>query len=328
MPTLVFSQDFLDDFAKLQPIVRQKVRALPEKFEHGATSGVHLEKLNATRDDRVRTVRVDEFWRGVVVRLGNARYALLRVMAHDDAIEWAKRQRFEVNPVTGIVEIIDIPTVAEHVEAVVAATPSVEPAGLFADRRDRDFTTVGVDADLIPILRKITTEDELYSIANYLPDAQADAVLLLADGMTVEGVWEKIQADYAVNADEPVDTADIDAALDRPASRAAFAVTTNDSELLDLLTGDFEAWRTFLHPTQRMLAERPVYNGPVKITGGAGTGKTVVLMHRARSSRNNSSRTAMAPNDSWSRLTPAALPRTSTARCGRSALRSSTAVYE
>jgi superfamily I DNA/RNA helicase len=225
---------------------------------------------------------VDEFWRGVVVRLGNARYALLRVLAHDAATEWAKRQRFEINPVTGIVEIIDIPTVAEHVEAVVAATPSDEPAGLFADRRDRDFTAVGVDADLVPILRKITTEDELYSIANFLPAAQADAVLLLADGMTVEGVWEKIQADYAVAADEPVDTDDIDAALDRPASRAAFAVTTNDSELLDLLTGDFEAWRTFLHPTQRMLAERPVYNGPVKITGGAGTGKTVVLMHRAR----------------------------------------------
>src|SRR5919108_2932987 len=134
MPTLVFAKQFLDDFAKLQPVVRQKVRELPDKFEHSATTGVHLEKLNASRDDRVRTVRVDEFWRGVVVRLGNARYALLRVMAHDDAIGWAKRQRFDVNPVTGIVEILDIPTVAEHVEAS-AVGANVEPSGLFADRR-------------------------------------------------------------------------------------------------------------------------------------------------------------------------------------------------
>ena len=285
MPTLVFAKQFLDDFAKLQPVVRQKVRELPDKFEHSATTGVHLEKLNASRDDRVRTIRVDEFWRGVVVRLGNARYALLRVMAHDDAIDWAKRQRFEVNPVTGIVEILDIPTVAEHVEAVVAEASS--PAAghedtLFAHRRDRDFTTIGVAADLVPILRRITSEEELYAIASYLPDAQADAVLLLADGKTVEEVWEEIQADYAVDPEQPIDTTDIEAALVRPASKSAFTVTTNDAELLELLTGDFEAWRTFLHPTQRMLAERPVYNGPVKITGGAGTGKTVVLMHRAR----------------------------------------------
>src|SRR3954453_5308818 len=150
MPTLVFAKQFLDDFAKLQPVVRQKVRELPDKFEHAAQSGVHLEKLNASRDDRVRTVRVDDFWRGVVVRLGEARYALLRVMAHDDANDWATRQRFGVNPVTGIVEILDVPAVAEHVEAVVTADSEAETApvgSLFAERRDRDFASVGVDRD-------------------------------------------------------------------------------------------------------------------------------------------------------------------------------------
>lgn len=281
MPTLVFAKQFLDDFAKLQPVVRQKVRELPDKFEHAAQSGVHLEKLDASRDDRARTVRVDDFWRGVVVRLGEARYALLRVMAHDDANNWAIRQRFGVNAVTGIVEILDVPAVAEHVDAVVAGDAAPD-ASLFADRRDRDFTTIGVDSDLVPILRRVATEDELYSIASYLPDAQADAVLLLADGKTTEEVWEEIQSSYDVSSDEKVDPDDIESALDRPASKSSFVVTTNDTELLELLTGDFEAWRTFLHPTQRSLAEKPVYNGPAKITGGAGTGKTVVLVHRAR----------------------------------------------
>jgi len=78
--------------------VRQKVRELPDKFEDAVHSGVHLEKLQAARDDRIRTVRVDQFWRGVVVQLGDARYALLRVMPHDDAIAWAKKQRFGINP--------------------------------------------------------------------------------------------------------------------------------------------------------------------------------------------------------------------------------------
>ncbi|MEV4419508.1 UvrD-helicase domain-containing protein [Patulibacter sp. NPDC049589] len=287
MPTLVFAKQFLDDFAKLQPVVRQKVRELPDKFEHAAHSGVHLEKLNASKDDRVRTVRVDGFWRGVVVRLGEARYALLRVMAHDDANEWAVRQRFGVNPVTGIVEILDVPGVAEHVSALMGPDAGPRPSGddsaaLFSERRDRDFAQVGVDEDLVPILRRIATEEELYSIANYLPEAQADAVLLLADGKSVDEVWKEIQASYEVDPTEAIDTNDLDSALTRPASKSSFIVTTNDDELVELLTGDFEAWRTFLHPEQRKLAEKPVYNGPARITGGAGTGKTVVLIHRAR----------------------------------------------
>lgn len=285
MPTLVFAKQFLDDFARLEPVVRQKVRELPDKFEDAAHSGVHLEKLTASRDDRVRTVRVDGFWRGVVVRLGEGRYALLRVMAHDDANAWAVRQRFGVNPVTGIVEILDVPRVEERVDAVAGETSGAESdegSGVFAGRRDRDFTTLGVDPDLVPILRRIASEDELCSIASYLPEAQADAVLLLAEGKSTDEAWQELQASYSVAAAEPIDPDDIDAALERPASAAEFVVTTSDAELLELLAGDFEAWRTFLHPTQRALAERPVYSGPVRVTGGAGTGKTVVLMHRAR----------------------------------------------
>src|SRR3954471_8290933 len=206
MPTLVFAKQFLDDFATLQPPVRQKVRELPDKFENAATSGVHLEKLNAQEDARVRTVRVDQFWRGVVVRLGEGRYALLRVLGHDKAIDWAKRQKFGVNPVTGIVEILDVPTVEEHVDALVSAEPAAAAdAGLFDALRDRDFTSVGIDSALVPVLRKLNTEDELLSIASYLPDAQADAVLLLADGKSTEEVWQEIQESYAVKAGEPVD---------------------------------------------------------------------------------------------------------------------------
>jgi len=280
MATLVFAKEFLDDFAKLEPSVRQKVRELPDKFEDATHSGVHLEKLTATRDDRVRTVRVDQFWRGVVVRLGEARYALLRVLPHDDANDWARRQRFGINPVTGLIEILDIPTVEAKVDAVMATVPAQAPH-LFADRRDRDFTTVGIDEELIPLLRRIADEAELYAIANYLPDAQGDAVLLLADGKTTDEVWAELAKDYALTA-AAVDPEDIDTALKKPGTQSSFVVTTNDTELVELLSGDFEAWRTFLHPTQRAVAYRPIFNGPAKVTGGAGTGKTVVAMHRAR----------------------------------------------
>ncbi|MGI8901899.1 MAG: UvrD-helicase domain-containing protein [Nocardioides sp.] len=166
------------------------------------------------------------------------------------------------------------------VDVVVSTAPAEAPR-LFADRRDRDFTAVGIDEELIPILRRIVDEAELYAIAHYLPEAQSDAVLLLADGKTTDEVWAELAQDYELTA-AAVDPEDIDTALDKPGTRSSFVVTTNDTELVELLSGDFEAWRTFLHPTQRAVAYQPVYRGPAKLTGGAGTGKTVVAIHRAR----------------------------------------------
>jgi superfamily I DNA/RNA helicase len=161
------------------------------------------------------------------------------------------------------------------------STAPAQAPHLFADRRDRDFTTVGIDEELIPLLRRIADEAELYAIANYLPDAQGDAVLLLADGKSTDEVWAELAKDYELTG-AAVDPEDIDAALQKPGTQSSFVVTTSDTELVELLSGDFEAWRTFLHPTQRAVAYRPIFNGPAKITGGAGTGKTVVAVHRAR----------------------------------------------
>jgi superfamily I DNA/RNA helicase len=280
MATLVFEKNFLDDFAKLEPSVRQKVRELPGKFENAVHSGLHLEKPNAARDDRIRTVRVDQSARGVVVQLGDGKYALLRVLTHDDAYAWAIRQRFDVNPVTGIVEILDIPAI-EATADVVGATAAESPAGLFVGLRDRDFTAVGIDKEIIPVLRRLRSESELLAVAGLLPTAQGDAVLLLADGKAPDEVWAELSQDYALTG-EQIDTEDLTAALERPASRASFVVTSSDDELVALLSGDFEAWRTFLHPSQQWLAYRPEFKGPARVTGGAGTGKTVVVIHRAR----------------------------------------------
>ena len=280
MAELLLDKNFLAELHKLEPPVRQKVIELPGKFENAQHAGVHLEKLNGCADDRVRTVRVDQFWRGVVVKLGGARFALLRVMAHDDANAWAMKQRFGVNPVTGIVEIIDVPSVAEHVDEVTAREPSGQPS-VFDNVADKDFRQVGVDDEVVPLLRRLTDEAEVLAIASLLPKAQGDAVLMLADGSTPDEVWAALAEDYLLSNDT-IDTEDLTKALERPGTKAEFVVTSNDEELMALLSSDFEAWRTFLHPAQRAIAEKPTFNGPFRLTGGAGTGKTVVAMHRAR----------------------------------------------
>jgi len=73
---------------------------------------------------------------------------------------------------------------------------------------------------------------------------------MLADGKSTEEVWAELARDYELAGDQ-VDTEDIETAIKRPGTRSNFVVATNDAELVDLLSGDFEAWRTFLHPAQR-----------------------------------------------------------------------------
>ncbi|MCB0913933.1 MAG: AAA family ATPase, partial [Propionibacteriaceae bacterium] len=79
-----------------------------------------------------------------------------------------------------------------------------------------------------------------------------------------------------------IDTQDLVAALEAPASRKQFQVFTGEEEIAEMLAQPLAQWRVYLHHTQRELAEKEVYNGPARVTGGAGTGKTVVALHRAR----------------------------------------------
>ncbi|MFB6556973.1 UvrD-helicase domain-containing protein, partial [Streptomyces sp. NPDC056405] len=103
----------------------------------------------------------------------------------------------------------------------------------------------------------------------------------LAAGFTVEDVWRDVVAvNLAERAAEPVDTSDYETAIHR--SRTRIALVTASDELRDILDKPFAAWRVFLHPSQHKVAYRASYSGPAQVTGGPGTGKTVVALHRVR----------------------------------------------
>jgi superfamily I DNA/RNA helicase len=123
--------------------------------------------------------------------------------------------------------------------------------------------------------------DALLGVCEFLPKLTCDVLLALADGHTPEDVWSRIVA--GEQADSPVDTEDYEAAQARPATQETFVVSADAEELEQSLLRPFSEWRIFLHPTQRALAYRAKpYNGPVRVTGGPGTGKTVVAVHRVK----------------------------------------------
>ena len=262
---------FLQRYVRLQPPVRRAVDAAIMKFAEHTHAGLHLEKLAGARDPNVRTIRINNFYRGIVLALGGSKYLLYDVQPHDDANAFAVSRKFGVNQAVGVLEVRDQAGIDELDESLPATTDGAILGGVST----KDLVRLGLDEKLARLLRRISAEDDLDRIIELLPPTQAQVVTGLGAGMTVEEVWAEL-ADRIVSG---VDGDDLEAAARRTPDRIAFV--DGPVELAEILKRPFDAWRVFLHPTQRHLAYREAFNGPALVTGSAGTGKTVTGLHRA-----------------------------------------------
>jgi superfamily I DNA/RNA helicase len=277
---LAIAKDFLAEYAKLEKSVQSAVESAMAKFAEHTHAGLHLEKLQHSRDDRIRTIRVDSFWRGVVLAPESGdTYCLITVLPHDKANAYATSHRFSVNQALGVLEVRDE-------EAIQKLQPSLQAVArphdkrLFADVSDADLTRLGVDAQILPLVRLLSSDAHLEALQTVLPDAQYAALYALACGMTVEEAWAEVAQFLPTDlAPEQVDPGDLVSAMERTPGQVAFV--SGQEELQRILAYPFAAWRTFLHPSQRKIAFKPTYAGPAQVTGGAGTGKTVTALHRA-----------------------------------------------
>lgn len=273
---LAMTNEFLAGFHRLDEPMQKAVSAAFERFAEHTHAGLHLEKIENSRDPRMRTIRITGFWRGVVLApISGDEYCLIMVLPHDDAIEFAKSRAVSVNSVLGVLEIRN----AEGLDAIEPALGTIAQTTrqrLFADVKDSDLLRLGIEEQFLPLVRAVTDEALLQTLANLLPDVQYTALTGLAAGLSAEEVWAEIAA--GLGTGERVDPDDLGAAMARSDGR--IVVLESREELLEMLGRPFVAWRTFLHPTQRALAYKTGYRGPVQITGSAGTGKTVTALHR------------------------------------------------
>lgn len=297
MANLVLGKDFLRRFAELpKPIQRAVDNALAEFREH-THAGLHLEKIKGARDPRMMTIKITDGWRGVVVApMKGDVYTLQTVMTHDDANRYAKSHVVSVNQILGSLEVRD-QTALETMEPTLPEPTAGK--GLFDHVKDRDLVRLGVDPNLLTLARKITTEKELDTFANLIPSRQADALLCLAMGMTADETWSEV-AKYLVDGKPPedIDPNDLAAAAERTPDQ--YVVASGPEHLAEILSGSFAEWRTFLHPLQHRLAyresSRAPYRGPVLVSGGAGTGKTVTAVHRAAFLAHTTERSEQQPD--------------------------------
>ena len=274
---VAISDRFLEAFSEIPKNKQKKVRRFMTKFRQDPTlPGINYEKIEGAKDPKLRSVRIDQAYRGIVLKpdQGNV-YMLLWVDHHDDAYQWARNRLVQIHPETGSLQVLpieegEVPRSNGHEEV------EEDEDDLFAEHRDRELVQLGVPEVLMPLVRSIRTEEQLDDLQPYLPEEAYEALFLLAAGST----RREVDNELAYQDRSEVDTEDYAAALERPNSKRRFAVVEDDEELEQMLDAPLEMWRVFLHPSQRRLVTMHAH-GPVRVLGGAGTGKTVVAMHRA-----------------------------------------------
>ncbi|MDN5852456.1 MAG: DNA helicase, partial [Actinomycetia bacterium] len=169
MSQLAVAVEFLREYAKLQPPIRKQTDEALRKFAEHTHAGMHLEKLTNMRDDRVRTIRITEYWRGVVLApVSGDRYTLLRVMGHDEAIDWVRRRKFSVNEVSGVLEVRDIAMIEKLSSDGLPTTIDL----LLAHVDDGDLARLGIDEQVRRLARTLTDDAALDAVEPFIPENQ------------------------------------------------------------------------------------------------------------------------------------------------------------
>lgn len=274
MPTLL-ADSFITALARLSNEERKQAKLTAFELQSNPDQpGLQFHRIDRSKDPNFWSVRVSRDIRIIVHKRADS-LLLAYVDHHDAAYAWAERRRIEAHPRTGAIQIVEV---RERVEDV--APPATfdfvfpEPAkgkeketaapALFASLDNDALLSIGVPADWLADVRA-ANEDGFFALAAHLPAEASEALLEFA-----------ATGKLAVPAPAP-------AAADpfrHPDALRRIRLIADQEELEQALAFPWEQWGVFLHPSQRALVERS-FSGPARVAGSAGTGKTIVAIHRA-----------------------------------------------
>lgn len=254
---------FLDSLARLtdqeQKIVKTTVFDLQV---NPANPGMQFHKLDRARDPNFASVRVNLDVRLIVHKTRDS-LLVCYVNHHEQAYRWAEQRKLERHPTTGAMQIVQIREEVKIITIPQYAEVARPKPRLFSHLTDEHLLRYGVPPEWLPDVRE-ANEDTLLEIADHLPAEAAEALLNIATGATPPPSPSAFHADP----------------FNHPDALRRFRVMRDVAELERALESPWEKWTVFLHPAQRQLVEQDL-NGPTRISGSAGTGKTIVALHRA-----------------------------------------------
>jgi len=258
---------FTDSLSRLTGEEQKAVKTTAFDLQlNPANPGMSFHKLDKSKDKNFWSVRVSGDIR-LIIHKTQGSLLLCYVDHHDRAYDWAERRKLETHPKTGAAQLVEIrEKIQEIVVSKYVEAPKAEPTQktLFSQIPEAELLSYGVPSEWLQDVR-LASEDTLLTLVDHLPGEAAEALLELATG-------GKPRLSQSVAA--------VENPFDHPDAQRRFRVMSNVEELQRALEFPWDKWTVFLHPEQRQWVERD-YSGPARVSGSAGTGKTIVALHRA-----------------------------------------------
>ena len=164
-PTVAIGDSFLKSLMALPDKIMKKARETITKFQHDPTSpGLNYEKISNAKDARLRSIRIDQTYRCIVLKSEKGdTYILLWVDKHDEAYAWAEGRTCAVNPQTGSIQVVEVEEKSAPVaKPQVEAKPEKDTRpGLFEKFTDKDLEQLGVTEEMLPWVRGIKSDVDL-----------------------------------------------------------------------------------------------------------------------------------------------------------------------
>lgn len=263
----LLADTFTTSFSRLGGIDQKAVKASVFDLQMDPSGGgLQLHRIDRSKDDNFWSARVNRDIRLIVHRTGDS-LLVAYVGHHDEAYAWAERRRIEAHPKTGAIQIVEVRELVEDIAPspqldLILPAPSMPVPALFAALDDDALLSVGVPADWLADVRA-ADEDGFFALAEHLPAEASEALLEYA-------ATGRLVAPKPIVADP----------FAHPDALRRIRPIADQDELEQALAYPWEKWGVFLHPSQRDLVARR-FGGPARVAGSAGTGKTIVAIHRA-----------------------------------------------
>lgn len=264
---LRIADTFQDSLAQLTHHEQKAIRNTVYDLQgDNSLPSVKFHKIARTKDKNFRSVRVDNNLQAVVHKT-KKNVLLCYVGRQDQVRKWAEVRKIEKHPTTGAAQIVQLREKVVNFPTPEPQADQAVPGGIFAHLSDEQLLGYGVPQDWVNDVKNVN-EDSLLELADHLPQEASEALLEIATG------GKPVPAAIAGCQEEH------DEGFSHPDAQRRFRLVSDEEDLALALEYPWEKWTVFLHPSQRKIVERD-YRGPTRISGSAGTGKTVVGLHRA-----------------------------------------------
>lgn len=263
----LIADSFTDSLTKLNNHEQKAVKTTVFDLQvNPANPGMQFHRIDGAKDKNFWSVRVTRNIRLIVHKTASS-FLVCYTDHHDKAYAWAERRKLETHPKTGAAQMVIIREKVEEIvvpKVVEKKKSAPPPKKLLEGITEEKLLRYGIPEEWLTDVKEVT-DNNVLDIAELLPSEAAEALLNLATGAKPE-IPEPVEEEASP--------------FEHPDAQRRFRVMTNVKELEQALEYPWEKWTIFLHPSQREIVENN-FSGPARVSGSAGTGKTVVALHRA-----------------------------------------------